>query len=260
MHFEKIKINNMRYHGFATRDYLIMQNITLGKEKSLLEIGVGVGSTIELIIGKVKEIYGIDISRELIEALKLVYQNNNCVKMQCLDVCEENDFDKKFDVIYSADTLEHVKMANAFFDFIAKHLFTDGVSVVTFPNESKQKHHGITWFGCRDELLTLVDNAGLKIVELCEVKPTVWHVIIRRWLWDLPKSLVSRGNKKKLPQTFDQTEAFQIFKNTANIKTLFFAYYAKVITKIAVLLPLYEYRDVGEKINNKILLMRLKLK
>ena len=48
----------MKYHGFSTRDYLILDNIPISKEISVLEIGVGTGSTAELIIGRVKEFCG----------------------------------------------------------------------------------------------------------------------------------------------------------------------------------------------------------
>ena len=68
----------MRYHGFSTRDYLILDNIPINKQEiSVLEIGVRTGSTAELIIGRVKEFCGVDISRELIEVLSTTYRNNN---------------------------------------------------------------------------------------------------------------------------------------------------------------------------------------
>lgn len=249
----------MRYHGFFTRDYLILDNIPIGKETSVLEIGVGTGSTAELIVDKVKEFCGVDISAESIEMLNHIYNNNNCVNMYCLDVSSNVSLGKRFNVIYSADTLEHVKQPKGFFNFIARHLFFDGVAVVTFPNESEGKHHGITWFNSRTDFLMLIDSVGLKIVNFYEVRQTTWHRIIKRYLWNLPKSLVSHGDKTCPPQTFEQTEAFQIIRN-GGIKAKFFGYYAKTITKLAALFSLYDYFEVGQKINNKVLLMCLKHK
>ena len=156
----------MRYLGFSTRDYLILENITLNKETSVLEIGVGTGSTAELMIGRAKEFYGVDISKELIEELNSIYSNNNFVNMYCVDICSNTSLGKRFDVIYSADTLEHIEQPNGFFNFIARHLFSDGVAIVTFPNESEKKHHGITWFNCKTELFKLINSTGLKIIQL----------------------------------------------------------------------------------------------
>ena len=249
----------MRYHGFSTRDYLILDNIPVGKETSVLEIGVGTGSTAELIIDKVKEFCGVDISAETIEMLKHIYNNNNCVNMYCLDVCSDVSLGKRFNVIYSADTLEHVKQPKSFFNFIVRHLFFGGVAVVTFPNESEGKHHGITWFNSKEDLLMLIDRVGLRVINFYEVRGTTWHRIIRKYLWELPKSLVSRQNMTTLPQTFEQTEAFQIIRD-GGIKTRFFGYYTRTITRLAALFSLYNYFEVGKKIDNKVLLMCLKHK
>ena len=59
------------------------------------------------------------------------------------------------------------------------------------------------------------------------------------------------------PQTFEQTEAFQIIQD-GGIKVKFFACYARAITKIAALFPLYNYFEVDEGINNKNLIINLK--
>lgn len=105
----------MRYHGFFTRDYLILDNIPISKEISVLEIGIGTGSTAELIVARVKEFCGVDIRKEIIEVLNTFYVNNNCVNMYCLDVCTDASLGKRFSVIYSADSVEHVKQPRDFF-------------------------------------------------------------------------------------------------------------------------------------------------
>ena len=238
---------------------MILDNIPISKEISVLEIGIGTGSTAELIVARVKEFCGVDISKEIIEVLNSFYVNNNCVNMYCLDVCSDASLGKRFNVIYSADTVEHVKQPKDFFNFIVRHLSFDGVAVVIFPNESEGKHHGITWFNSRTDFLMLIDSVGLKIVNFYEVKLTTWHRIIKKYLWNLPKSLVSHGDKTCPPQTFEQTAAFQIIRN-GGIKAKFFGYYARTITKLAALFPLYDCFEISEEINNKILLIRLKHK
>jgi len=128
----------MTYHGFSTRDYLILDNIPISKEISVMEIGVGTGSTADLIIGKVRKYCGVDISADLIGWLKSVYNREDSVKFYAIDVCGNEFLDEKFDVIFSADTLEHVKSPKRYFNFIAKHLSSDGIVLITFPNESEK--------------------------------------------------------------------------------------------------------------------------
>ena len=66
----------MRYYGFATIDYLILQNLHFCRDSSVLEIGVGTGSTARLIIGNVKKFSDIDISEKTVEQLNLVYKTD----------------------------------------------------------------------------------------------------------------------------------------------------------------------------------------
>jgi len=44
---------------------------------------------------------------------------------------------------------------------------------------------------------------------------------------------------KKTPQTFEKTEAFKIIKSTG-IKKYLFAVYAKIVTNLAAMFPLYK--------------------
>jgi len=118
------------------------------------------------------------------------------VNLYCLDICKNSSFlNKKFDIIFSADTLEHVESPQGFFNFIKKHLKSEGVVLITYPNESKDKHHGITWFNDKEQLLEIIDKAGLRVDRLFEVRETVWHRIIREFLWDFPKSILYKKRK-----------------------------------------------------------------
>jgi len=247
----------MNYHGFAARDYLILENLPLiNEELTVLEIGVGTGSTLKKIFSRAKEFCGVDISEETINILKRRHNNDDRISFHCLNVCGNISLNKKFNIIYSADTLEHIEKPLEFFNFIRKHLDADGIGLITFPNESREKHHGITWFNRKSDLLKLIDSLDLQIIDFSEVIPTFWHQLIRRFLWDLPKSLVSRKRKDFLPQTFDQTEGFDIFrKNTFKSKLL--ANYARTVTGLAGIFPLYKLSEIGEEISNKILLIHL---
>ena len=151
----------MKYCGFSTRSYLLLENASLNKNLSLLEIGVGLGAVADLIKGKIKKYCGVDIACEVIDYLSSLYKEDDSINWCCLDVCRNSaSLHKKFDIIFSADTLEHVELPEKFFNFIKKHLNKDGVVLLTFPNESKDKHHGITWFNNKNELLEIINRAG----------------------------------------------------------------------------------------------------
>jgi hypothetical protein len=109
----------------------------------------------------------------------------------------------------------------------------------------------------KTELLETIDKTGLKVIKLREVKLSPWHLFIKNTLWKFPKSIISRNNKS--PQTIEQTEGFRI-ANTDSLKSKIFALYAKTLTKLAAVFPLYNYFDIGENINNKILLITLRHK
>ncbi len=250
----------MRYRGFATRDYLILENIPLRKNLYVLEIGVGTGSTVELFKGRVKEYCGVDISSQIIDYLSQIYKDDSSVKFYCMDVCKEASFlNKKFDVIFSADTFEHIKAPRSFFIFINRHLSPTGIALVTYPNESEEEHHGITWFDSQTEILELINSSGLRMINFYQVKATGYHQLIKNFLWKLPKSIIKRGCNSS-PQTFEQTDAFRIIQD-GGIKAKLFEYYATTLTKMATLFPLYNYFKVTENnINNKVLLMLIKHK
>lgn len=247
------------YYGFAVRDYLVINNIALKNNSSVMEIGVGTGSTIGLIMGKVKKYCGVDISSDLIDWLHSVYSRTESVRFCVIDVCGGGFLGEKFDVIISADTLEHVQSPQGYFDFIAKHLSSDGIALVTFPNESEEKHHGVTWFKNKKELFDLVDSSGLKVLDVKEVLKTICHRLIKNILWSFPKYFVSR-RVDSMPQSFEDTEAFQINK-VGGIKAEVFGCYARTVTLFAQCFQMYNLVEVnGEHVSGKILLMHLKHK
>jgi len=245
------------YHGFATRDFLVVGHSGLNENASVLEIGVGTASTAQRIIGRVKKFCGVDISRPLIEFLAEVYKDDSSVRMVSMDVCNGVSLGEQFDFIYSLDTLEHVKYPKGYFDFISRHLADDGFALVTYPNESERKHHGITRFNTKTELIELIDESGLVVSGFCEVKKRMWHCLVEKLLWKVPKSLVSQNVSS--PQTFEQTASFQIILS-GSVKARVIAYYARLVVRLAATFPLFSFFEVDEDIRDKMLLFHLKHK
>lgn len=245
----------MRYTGFDTRKFLILDNITINKNLSYLEIGVGLGDVIDRIKGKVKDYYGVDISRELIEYLHKIYSDSPSLHFVCLDACDSlSNLDKKFDFIFSTDTLEHVGKATGFFGFIKRHLSPGGRALVIFPNESSEKHHGILWFNEGRDLIDAVRSAGLNLDTLLEVKPSFWHRLIKTVFYNFPKKIFLRKNAR--PQTFEETDAFRIIES-GGIKTKILTIYLKFVVALAKMFKLYNYSEIKGNIKDKNLLVKL---
>lgn len=217
----------MRFYGFAARCYLIRENLEIGREAAVLEIGAG--STAAGIAGRVHKFWGVDVSKEMVAMLREAFAGAGVgaaacgdagkrigpeadadmspdtgadadvnarttaasIKFICGDAAGDLNLGKKFDVIYSADTLEHVERPQGFFDFIGRHLAAEGAALVTFPNESAERHHGQTWFAAEEELREMAGRAGLAIIALDEVRKTLPHRVIRAVLWDFPEAVVS---------------------------------------------------------------------
>jgi len=246
----------MRYQGFATRDYFILEHVRLGPMSSVMEIGVGAGSTTERLIGKVKAYAGVDISRETVEQLAEAYKEEPSTEFHHVDACSDNGLDREFDVIFSADTLEHVEDPAAFFRFIARHLVSGGEASVLFPNESEGRRHGVTWFVDKQQLMGAVDGSGLKVTEMLQVKKTVPHALLERILWRLPRAIFKSSRQDK-PQTFEDTQAFKIIENPGLVTTIF-TLYARAATWVTARFPLYRLESLGGDIRDRIIFLRLK--
>jgi len=245
----------MDYYGFCTRDYLILGQVAFNKKLSVLEIGIGTGSTARHIIGQVNKFCGVDISEELISWLSVTYKNSKNVSLYALDVCSSISLRQKFDLIYSLDTLEHVVSPLDYFYFISAHLADEGIGIVVFPNESEHKHHGVTRFRSKAVFSDLICSAGLKIESFYEIKKTLWHIFIESCLWKMPKMILSRD--KNSPQTFEQTTSFKIIQSN-HFRTKILASYAKIAVVLARMFPLYNFSKVSKNIDNKNLFVCLK--
>jgi len=255
----------MRYFGFAVREHYLGKAVDFAPDMAVLEIGVGAGKAAEILRDRVKEFWGVDHSAGLVEMLREEYGEGRDARFFLLDVCDERaGLGKKFDVVFSLDTLEHVPCPGRFFVFFARHLGEDGQGVVLFPNESAAKHHGVTWFEEEEALREVVEEAELEVVRLVELKMTAWHRVVKAVLWGWPKSLAGRAGQGKSREAegslFDETESFRLARRKG--PAVFFpAVYAGAVSRLARLFPLYRERELtGGEVRDKRLLLLVRKK
>jgi len=222
--------------------------------KHLLEIGVGTGFTAAK--AKYAVYCGVDISKETIHWLEesAAAENVSWVNADASDAAV--DLGGVYDLIASCHTLEHVSSPEGFFRFIKKHLSLDGRALILFPNESKQEHHGVTWFSSLKELETLLDQIGFQVDVIVEIQPTRWNRAVRKIFWDIPKKMLRNSGEKV--QTFGETTAFRI-NQRANLMSYVLAAYGNIIAWTTQLFPIYQHVPIdGSVITQKELLLELR--
>lgn len=248
----------MRYKGIDVRDAFMVDLLSIQPDFSYLEIGVGIGGTIDLLRKKHIVYYGVDIAQKTIDYLKSLYGSNDRFKLIYCDVCSSKvDLKKKFDVIFSADTLEHVYSAENFFAFIARHLKVGGTAYIVYPNESAEKHHGILWFKTKQELMEKIAPSGLHVESLERIESTMWHSMIKKFFWQTPRSIFLRRTKTQ-PQVCDDTHAFELTEKKTLFTTLITLYAAFVSRLIRTFFRSYNRSNNVIAIKNTRLLITLR--
>ncbi|MBI2613218.1 MAG: methyltransferase domain-containing protein [Candidatus Levybacteria bacterium] len=106
------------------------------KNKTVLDIACGEGYGSFLLSKKAKNVTGVDVADEIIKNAVEKYQLNGNIKFVSSDAV---DFlaktNKKFDVIISFETVEHVKNYMQFIELLKKCLKPGGTLVLSTPNK-----------------------------------------------------------------------------------------------------------------------------
>lgn len=112
--------------------------LTLSKEKSVLEIGVGTGRIALKLAPHCKRFCGIDLSPKTVErAAQHLHSFPNC-RLICSDFLEYS-FATTFDLIYSTLTWFHVKEKRKALERVASLLSPDGHFVLSIEKEKRTK-------------------------------------------------------------------------------------------------------------------------
>jgi SAM-dependent methyltransferase len=150
--------------SFPYRDLLVLEQLPVRSQDRVCEIGLGSGETAARLARISAEVTGFEISAPTVEALRYLerrHPNLHLVQADATDLDQLAGHAGRFDRALSCDTLEHVPDPAAFFRGVASLLRPGGEFVVTFPNEPREKMHGITRFDTTTQLSRHVRGAGL---------------------------------------------------------------------------------------------------
>jgi SAM-dependent methyltransferase len=102
------KIGRENYHDFVLSDDLLKKRLINFKDKIALDIGCGIGRLTELFAADFKEVYGTDISEEMIKQGKERLYNFKNVHLYATDGLNYPFEDNFFDLIFSFVVFHHM--------------------------------------------------------------------------------------------------------------------------------------------------------
>ena len=100
------------------------------KNISILDIGCGRGDVLKAFQQAGYEVAGIDLSEEAIDLCKPIEVRQIDIEKEE----DENNYERKFDIIFSKSLIEHLNQPIKFFEYCKKMLKEDGTLIVLTPS------------------------------------------------------------------------------------------------------------------------------
>jgi SAM-dependent methyltransferase len=266
----------------APRDLLLLERLALRSTDTALEIGTGSGSSLFRLAGSVATLHGVDVAPGPVERIRRVLTGSNkaafrTTEVFVLDFCEvgaARSLPRRYDVIFSCDTVEHVPDPAAFFVNVYDALEPGGRVFITYPNEHPRHAHGITYFESRLELEQLMCAAGFSS-ERIEIRTLRMGKLAERVMqmgWLLPRAIAKKawglltakrsrhlpGNahRENAPQTFDETDFFAAADRLEPMAPLINAYCWAVMELMSLAEPVHAELPAPEIIWDTRILIR----
>jgi len=172
--YENIWKNNSKKYMHSMEMDFINYFLSKNKNRRVLDIGIGTGRIVENYISSpcVDEIYGIDISDEMIKICKGKFLQNRKIKR--ITVCDFSKntvpFDTKFDFISAIRVLKYNKNWIEMIEKIEKSLTDGGIAIITMPNRISLNVFGtysIPYYKTsKKEIDEICKNSNLQIMEM----------------------------------------------------------------------------------------------
>jgi predicted TPR repeat methyltransferase len=160
---------DIRVNGAKTIADAINAKITLKDHMDIMDFGVGTGLLGFEIATRVKKVYGVDTSTQMLA--KLQEKNTSELNIEPInrDIVKE-PLTQTFDGLVSSMTLHHVEDLKAFFDVIYTNINDNGfIAIADLESEDGTFHSdntGVFHFGFDEkELCSIVKKSGFKDVK-----------------------------------------------------------------------------------------------
>ena len=162
-----------RVNGAKVIADAIRKNITLNEKMEILDFGVGTGLLGFDIASSVKQVYGVDISQEMIAKLQEKNTDTLNIISYTQDIIQK-PLQRTFDGLISSMTLHHIENLKNFFDTIYKNINDGGfIAIADLETEDGTFHSdntGVFHFGFdKDNLIKIVENSGFKNVNFTNI-------------------------------------------------------------------------------------------
>lgn len=160
---------DIRVNGAKTIADAINAKIVLKEDMNIMDFGVGTGLLGFEIATRVKKVYGVDTSTQMLQKLKEKNTPQLSIEAINQDIVK-NPLTHTFNGLVSSMTLHHVEDLKAFFDVIYKNINEDGfIAIADLESEDGTFHSdnaGVFHFGFDNkELCDIVENSGFKDVK-----------------------------------------------------------------------------------------------
>lgn len=177
-----------------------------------------------------------------------------------MDFCDRtlpSRVQRRYDLIFSCDTVEHVPDPAVFFANVFLLLKPGGRAFITFPNERPERAHGITFFDGRASLERLITSGGFERdrVDIRTVSMTSAANNILKATWRAPRAVarsawswLSPANGHHAPQTFDETAFFVAADRLEPLAPVINAYSWAVLQLMSMAGPVYRTARADENI------------
>lgn len=159
---------DIRVNGAKTIAEAINAKILLKSDMDIMDFGVGTGLLGFEIATKVKKVYGVDTSTQMLAKLQEKNRPELSIESINQDIVKQ-PLTQTFDGLVSSMTLHHIEDLKAFFDVIYKNIKEDGfIAIADLESEDGTFHSnnaGVFHFGFdKKKLYKIVKCSGFKDV------------------------------------------------------------------------------------------------
>lgn len=220
-------------HDFPIRDEILFQFAPPVAGGRWLEVGAGSGYTAYCLAGQVEHLTIADYAEVTLSDLRGKLGSISNISFSRADLSQpnlESLVGPGFDFMYGLDMFEYVPDALRGFTNIASILRPGGTMFLTFPNQLPPKGDGVTWFPTPGELEANLKEAGFERWEVFTVKQSAYasavYTLFHEWPLFLYRRLRGSQGQRDLPQTYEETWAFQNRGKLQALKPVIHLYWA----------------------------------